>query len=126
MTPAETIASYRDNVLAAGEEITIRRYTSTGLNRTKLDQVIMARVTGYNPDELVGGIQQGDRRIICLAEDLTANVATLDSPPLTIVLPLTSTDKVVLRGKELAIIAFDDSTRRVQGVLIAYEIQARG
>lgn len=126
MTPAEAIESYRLNMAAVGEPITIRRYTSAGLNRTKLDLLVNARVIGYSPDELVGGIQQGDRRIICLAEDLAANVATLDSPPVSIVLPLTSADKVVVRGRELAIISFDDSTRRIQGVPIAFEIQARG
>jgi hypothetical protein len=51
---------------------------------------------------------------------------TTDSPPQTLTLPITSTDKIVLRGKELQIIAVDDSTRRVKGVLIALEIQARG
>ncbi len=113
---------------AVGELITIRRYTSTGLGRTKLDLEVRARVTGYAPDELVGGIQQGDRRLVCLAEDLAANAPNSppDSPPLSIILPLTSADKVVVRGKELAIISFDDSTRRIQGVPIAFEIQARG
>ena len=33
---------------------------------------------------------------------------------------------LVVRGKELNIEAADDNTRRVQGVLIAYELQVRG
>jgi hypothetical protein len=72
----------------------------------------------------VGTIQQGDRLIIALADDITQ--PTTDSPPQALTLPIVTSDKIVLRGKELQIIASDDSTRRVQGVLIALEIQARG
>jgi hypothetical protein len=128
MTPDEIKTAYRLNMDVVGEPIILRRYTSTGLNRTKIDLEIMARVTGYNPNELVGGIQQGDRRIIVLADDLELAVPNSppDSPPLSIFFPIVPSDKVVVRGKEMAIISSDDSTRRVLGVLIAVEIQARG
>ena len=124
MTPAQIKADYRNQLAATGEIITIRRYTGTGTNRPKIDRTVLARVTGYGPTELVGTIQQGDRRIVCLADDITK--PTTDSPPQTLTLPVTSSDKIVLRGKELQIVASDDSTRRVQGELIALEIQARG
>ena len=74
-------------------------------------------MTGYAPHELVGNILQGDRRIILFADDLLGKGFAL---------PVTTNDKVVVRGKELAIVAVDDSTRRVNDVLIAYELQVRG
>jgi hypothetical protein len=78
---------------------------------------VRARVTGYQENELVGGIQQGDRKVIMLSEDLvTAGFS----------MPVTANDKLMLRGKQISIVSVDDSTRRIQGVLIAYEIQARG
>jgi hypothetical protein len=128
MTPDEVKTAYQLNMAAVGEPVILRRYISTGLNRTKIDLQVMARVVGYNPNELVGGIQQGDRRIIVLADDLelAAPNSPPDSPPMTIFFPIVPSDKVVVRGKELAIISSDDSTRRIQGVLIAVEIQARG
>jgi hypothetical protein len=124
MTPNQIKADYRAKLAATGETITIRRYTGTGTNRPKIDRTVLARVTGYGPTELVGTIQQGDRLIIALADDITQ--PTTDSPPQALTLPIVTSDKIVLRGKELQIIASDDSTRRVQGVLIALEIQARG
>lgn len=100
-----------------GETVVHRRYTGAGPNRPKFDVEVMAVVVGYDEKEFVGSIQQGDRKIILLAEDLIeAQIA----------LPITSSDRIVVRGKELTIIAPDDSTRRVQGVLIAYELQVRG
>lgn len=101
----------------AGETIQIRRYTGTGTNRPHFDVDVIARVIGYAEKDLVGSIQQGDRKVIALAEDLLEAGISL---------PITSGDKVVVRGRELAIIAPDESTRRVAGVLIAYELQCRG
>lgn len=101
----------------AGETITIRRYTGAGPNRPFFEASVMARVVGYEPHELIGTIQQGDRKLIVLAEDL------IDAQ---FALPVTTNDKAVVRGKELQIMAADDSTRRVGADLIAYELQARG
>jgi hypothetical protein len=117
MTPDEVKQSYRESVDAAGETIKLRRYTGIGTSRVANDTNVRARVTGYTANELVGAIQQGDRRVIMLVEDLVnAGFAV----------PVTANDKIVLRGTMIAIISVDDSTRRIQGELIAYEIQARG
>lgn len=117
MTPAAVIAAYRRHAPGAAETIFIRRYAGAGANRPRFDVSVTARVTGYAPQDLVGGIQQGDRKIILLADDLAAA---------QLALPITAQDKAVVRGRELAIIAPDDSTRRVQGVLVAVELQVRG
>jgi hypothetical protein len=117
MTPAEVRQSYRENMDAVGETIAIRRYTGTGVARVPADTDVRARVTGYDERELVGTIQQGDRKIIVLVEDLTSAGFAI---------PVTPNDKVVLRGTMISIVTVDDSTRRIQGELVAYEIQARG
>jgi hypothetical protein len=117
MTPEQARASYRRMMAVAGETVLIRRYTGTGANRPRFDAEVRARVTEYEPKELVGGIEQGDRKVVLLAEDLErAQFAT----------PLRKGDKAVVRGKELNIEAPDNNTRRVQGELIAYELQVRG
>ena len=108
-------ASYRRDLK---EIVTIRRYTGSGANRPRFDaENIAARVAGYTPHELIGTIIQGDRKIIVLVDDLIQRQFAL---------PVTTNDKVVVEGKELAIIAVDGSTRKVDDVLIAYELQARG
>ena len=58
-----------------------------------------SRVRGYGPAELVGTIQQGDRNIVGLAEDLTNG---------GFLMPVQATDKALVRGRELAIMAVDD------------------
>lgn len=110
-------ASYRTNLAKYGETITIRRFTGSGPNRPKFDVDVRARVTGYQPNELVGGIAQADRKAIVLHEDLVnAGFA----------LPITNADFAVVAGKQHAIRVPDNMTRRVAGVTIAYELQIVG
>lgn len=114
MSAAAVTAAYRKSL---GETVLVRRYTGTGQNRPRFDVAALARVVGYAPHELVGTIQQGDRKAIVLVEDLIkAGFA----------LPITSADKLVVGGRELQIVAPDGETRKVDGVLIAYELQVRG
>jgi hypothetical protein len=116
MTPEAARALYRRRI-GAGETVLIRRYTGAGPNAPRIDAAVRARVTGFEPQELVGAIQQGDRKVIFLADDL--NAAQFAQP-------VTERDKVVVRGKELAVKAADNSTRRVAGELIAYELTVQG
>lgn len=117
MSPDEVRQSYSANMDMSGETIVVRRYTGTGVGRVPHDTNVRARVTGYSERELVGTIEQGDRKIIMLVDDLIAAGFAV---------PVTPNDKIVLRGSMISIVAVDDSTRRIQGQLIAYEIQARG
>lgn len=122
MTPAAARASYRRMLHLVGETVLLRRMTGT-TQQSPVDAEVTARVTGYGPQELVGAIQQGDRKVIVLAADLEGRGWPV--PPKKL-------DRIILRpgadgaGETLTVQAVDDSTRRVGGVLIAYEIQARG
>jgi len=116
VTPDECRSAYR-RALGEFEPVVIRRYTGTGANRPKFEATVMGRVLGYTPADLIGTIQQGDKRLVILADDLID--AQFD-------LPLQAGDKAVIRGKEHNIEAPDDSSRRLGGVLIAYELQVRG
>lgn len=116
MSPQDARETYR-RFLGETETIVIRRYHGTGVARPKYEDSVRARVVGYQPGEVVGTVLQGDRRAIVLAEDLEAGA---------VVLPILVSDKAVVRGKELAIIAVDDSTRRIGATLCAYELQLRG
>lgn len=120
MTPDEARQMYRDQLTLHGEDISIRRYDGIGTGRTYVDRPVRARVTGYSPQEMVGGITQGDRKVILMAEDLAG-----ESPAFTVA----KSDKVVAArfgSAELAILGVDDNTRRVDGELIAYELHVRG
>ncbi|MGN6549754.1 MAG: hypothetical protein ACTHJ3_07665 [Pararhizobium sp.] len=116
MTPARLRAQYRRMLGAYGETVTLRRTVPNG---APIEASALARVTGYQPNELVSGIEQGDRKVILLAED----VETSGFP---VPFKTSGSDKIVARGTMLSIEAVDDSTRRVASVLIAYELRVRG
>ncbi len=108
---------WRAAVKRNGEPVLIRRYTGSGTNRPRFDVEVRGRVKGYEPTQLIGSITQGDRRVLILQEDLIkAQLA----------LPITTNDKCVVRGRELAIQAADDNTHRDGTELIAWELQVRG
>lgn len=114
MTPADSLAQHRAFLAELGEDVVVRRYAGAGPARVPTDVTTRARVMGYRAAELVGPIVQGDVKVIALADMLAA------------LLPLRTTDFLVIRGVEKRIMAIDDNTRRIAGTLIALEIQARG
>lgn len=121
MTPAEARAAHRRQVDQHGETIVIRRYAGTGNSRVVSQSVsVRARVASYSPQQLVGSIQQGDTKLIVLAEDFEGSA--FSPAPKSGETGL----KAVVGGREKSIEAIDDRTRRIQGVLIAYEMQVRG
>lgn len=101
-----------------GEPVVIRLRPAVGTGRPQIDVEVRARVTGYTPQQLVGGIVQGDRKIIILVEDLTAKQVRLAR--------VTVGQWIMVRGTELSIMAMDDSTHRDGTELIAIELNARG
>lgn len=113
MTADELTAHYASEL---GEIIIVRRYTGAGASRPRFDAEVRGKAWGYSAKELVGSIQQGDTRVIVLVADLIEKGVTL---------PLTSADKLIVKGREISIIS--PGTRKAQdGTLVAYDIQARG
>ena len=108
---------YRAQIRKHGETVKLRRYTGTGPSRVANDYNVRAWVKGFDPHTLIGNIVYGDRHAIVLAEDVAATALTL---------PVTISDKLVLRGRELAILFVDDSTHRDGGKLVAYEMKVAG
>lgn len=106
--PSAAVAAYRRSVDLVGEPVTLTKGSQS--------TTVKARVVGFEPRELVGDIRQGDRKVIMPAEPF-ANGAV----------PVPAGDVLlIVGGKPMKIIAVNDSTRRIGGVLIAYEIVARG
>lgn len=105
---------YTKQIGIVGETVYIRRYTGLAPSRTFVDTETKARITDYEPDNLVGQITQGTRRVIALVDGLSA------------IMPVTTSDKLYARGREVAIEAVDDNTRRVGGTLIALELRVKG
>lgn len=124
MTPDEARLDYRREMAEHGETVSIRREaddpTPEALN-------LRARVTGFSPEEIAAGIDQGARKIILLAEDVEREIAANRwPPPAAGFAAILKDDTLMLRGAPLNVERVDDSTRRVAGVLVAYEITALG
>jgi hypothetical protein len=117
VTPDQAKASYRRLISVAGETIAIRRMNAPPAE--PIEVLVRAHVSGYQPHEMIPGRQIGNRRVIVLAEDVEAS-------GFPVPLRTGGSDKAVVRGKMLNINVVDDSTRRIAGVLIAYEIVAVG
>jgi hypothetical protein len=125
MTPVQALDSHRRFLAEDGGDITVRRYSSTGAARVvSAEAVARGRVVGYQPRELVGGIVQGDRKVILINDP--AAVVPAGKVALATMLPLTTSDKLVIRGRETTIGGVDDETRRIQDVLIALELRVTG
>lgn len=114
LTPVQAKADYLAAMERVGENVSIRRFAGAPASRTHVDTTVRARVVGYQPNEMIGDVVQGDRKVICLIDTLTS------------LLPITTNDKLVIRGNEVKIKAVDDNTRRIDGTLIALEIQVAG
>ena len=57
MTPQQAIASLDRQINRHGQTITLRRPVA---NASPIEKTCKAFVRGYKPDELIGGVQQGD------------------------------------------------------------------
>lgn len=104
MTPAEILAAYREDLALAGETVTISRVATSG---------VKARIMRPRAGQLTDTVPQDRPIAIVLAADVTALPTTFD----------TLTDAA---GRVYAIEHVDDWTRRVAGVVIAYELTLAG
>jgi len=96
-----------------GEIVTLRRLT--GPLQIPFDVTTRAVVVGFQPDELVGGIIQGDKRVIMGPRDLT--VRQWPQPP-------RKGDQIIIRGRINTIEGVDDVS--LGGVTVRYNILVRG
>ncbi|NEU95049.1 hypothetical protein [Bradyrhizobium uaiense] len=125
MTPDESLDQHIRALEENGETVLVRRYAGIGPARAVTKEAaVLAKVKGYQPAELVGEIRQGDRHVILL-NDPSAPVPA-GKVALSDMLPLTDRDFLVIAGAEASIKGVDDATRRMQGQVIAFELQVRG
>lgn len=117
MSPAAVQAAYvRALATSAGPAETVN------IVRQGVAYPAQAWVTEFVPSDLAGAVEQGRRNAIVLASSLVAS-----GFPLPIIV---KQDRLVwgLNGtpKSNAITKVDDSTRRIGGTLIAYELDLDG
>lgn len=129
MDKRDVLAGYQralDATFGAGEEMRLRRYSGIGANRalayeaTVRVRVMSASGAGGAPAPLAGTIQEHRQVALVYAPD----VAAAAFPE-----PIRRGDQLVRAdgaGKVLAIDTVDDATRRIGGMLVAYECEVSG
>lgn len=94
-----------------GKVVTLRRISGA----TTTDCSVKAVVRGYTADELVGGIQQGDKKVIMTETEVNAA-----SWPL----PIKVQDRIIIDSKTHSVQAID--LRHIGEDTAMYVIQVRG
>lgn len=113
MTPSEMIADLDAATASWGEDITLRR--TTGTQQIPLDVECRACVRGYQPNELIGSIEQGDRKVILSPTEMKHRQWTW---------PPKRGDRVLFGDKSFHVEAVDNISAGSE--LVRIEIQARG
>lgn len=102
-----------DRQMRNGETVTLVRPGSPDITAS-----VRAKVSGYLPSDLVGDIQQGVRAFIVPAADVEQS-----GFPVPFV---AKRDSIRWNGRDMVIDSVDDGTRRLAGVLLAYELKVVG
>lgn len=109
MTPADVARLMQ----RYGETITLRRGDPPSVTAT-VD--LKARVTGFDPAELVGDLKQGDRRVVIAHAELAAAAWPGDVPKLG--------DRAVIGGKVHTVMSVD--TRKIGDEIAGHWMAVRG
>ena len=115
MTPTQAIAQLDRQIAKSGEPVVLRRIVANGPDITR---PFRAFVRGYRPDELVGGIDQGDTLVVLSPTNLPAEFADADATRLR------QNDLIEIGGKERNVEYVDPV--RLNGALVRINVLVRG
>ena len=104
-----------ENVLSRnGETITLRRLTGRGF---WIDVQCRARVNDYSPDEMQGGIEQGDQKVVLSNAEITA--AQWPGPPRI-------GDVILRNGGTLTAVVRAVSSNTLDNIVVRHNLTVRG
>lgn len=112
MTPAEAIAKLDRQIAKHGQDITLRRVVP---NAPAIEKPSRAFARGYRPDELAGGIQQGDTLMILSPSTMPAEFVST---------PLKVNDRIISDGRTRNVQYVDPV--RIDGVIVRFNVLVRG
>ncbi len=116
---SEWQAVYREEIDSElGETITLRRPGSPNIDKT-----LRARVSGFTPEELNAGINQGKVKVTVLAADVAAQGFPV---PFKAGVDSVFVDRDGSTNRKMTINFVDDNTKRAGSTLIAYVLHVEG
>lgn len=126
MTPAQLRADLDSTLAEDGEDIEIHRLVGTQLIPIKV--TCRAFVRGYKPDEIVGGINQNDKRVILSPTEIIAKGWPGPNSSAT---PTNRDRRVPIKGDRVVIQGRNYNVEVAGGIyvrddLVRIEMQVRG
>lgn len=115
MTPAAAIAMLDQQIHVHGQDITLRRPVA---NAAAIEKPFRAFVRGYRPDELAGGLQQGDTQVVLSPTGLPAEFADADATRLR------KLDRIIFDGRTRTV-KFVEPVR-IAGTLVRMNVTVEG
>ncbi|MCS0497866.1 hypothetical protein NVS89_22505 [Ancylobacter sp. MQZ15Z-1] len=119
MTPSSAITALDRQLRKHGHDALLRRQAWAGTVRTSADLPVRVCLRGYRPDELTGGIVQGDSEIVISPTELGASAWPDGAGELP-----RQGDVIISGSRSLAVIAVDP--RYIGGDLVRINLQVRG
>lgn len=119
MTPQAAIAALDRQLHLHGHDAVLRRATWSGTTKTTADVTVRIKLRGYAPDELVGGIIQGDSAVVMSPTQINAAGWPSGAPE-----PPKAGDTLVSAGRARAVIAAEPIY--LGGEVVRIEMQVRG
>lgn len=114
MNAADAIAALDRQIAKHGEDIVLRRF---GPNQSVLDRPCRAFVRGYKPNELAGGLQQGDSVLALSPTNMPVEFTGASGR-------LRVNDRIVVSGR-VRNVQFVDPVR-IDDVLVRLNVTVRG
>ncbi|MGJ0505613.1 MAG: hypothetical protein ACR652_00475 [Methylocystis sp.] len=114
MTPTQARQSLARSLNASGQTVVLQRLNGAGAGAYS----VKARIMGAEASDVVGAVQQLRRKAIVSAEDVESSGFPVPFLP--------KQDRLIWNGKTLVITSVNDATRRLQGILIGYELELAG
>ena len=125
MSALSHISALDRGLAARGQDVILRRISGSGPSATSIDVACRAVVRGYRPEELVGGIAQGDSQVILSPSEIRSSgwPDPGGSPSGSASLPKKG-DKLIVQGRMRTIEAV--APIQVAGELVRIDLQVRG
>lgn len=113
MTPQEAIDSLDRQIADSGQTITLRRSVAGVV----IERPHKAFARGYKPNELVGGLKQGDTLLVISPSNMPREFASLEDM-------IRDTDKIWLAGRLRAVLFVDPVM--IADTLVRLNVTVRG
>lgn len=125
MSALSHISALDRGLAARGQDVILRRISGSGPSATSIDVACRAVVRGYRPEELVGGIAQGDSQVILSPSEIRSSGWPDPGglPSGSASLPKKG-DKLIVQGRMRTIEAV--APIQVAGELVRIDLQIRG